>query len=183
MTVDTSKDAVCRFTLSYNGGLQWEMTPSRNGDYVSAVDYDTLATQLAEAQAELAALKADEDEVVASVKPLEIAEQYVKDIIEIDFGDYEMTENKWHEDGPTEFMGHTIRQLKYHIRLNGMLVMHTDDKDNFLPLVQADYNRRILSAMTIRTADEVFNEGVEAVCRALCLDGTAPEISALKREG
>lgn len=111
-------------------------------------------------------IRADQPLAVA-VKPLAIAEQYAEPIIETDFGDYVMHENKRYSDKPVKFLGRGSQPKKFHIKLNGMLILHTDNPDDFLRIVQADYERRINEAVTARTEAEVKAEIVNLACDAV----------------
>ena len=80
------------------------------------------------------------------VKPLAIAEQYAELTIETDFGDYVMRENPMFGKD-TRLLSMPVEQKKYHIKLNGMFILHTNDANEFLRICQADFDRRIRAAL------------------------------------
>ena len=106
------------------------------------------ASTLALTQAALAIeqLEARPEAAQVRVKPLAIAEQYAELTIETDFGDYVMRENPMFGKD-TRLLSMPVEQKKYHIKLNGMFILHTNDANEFLRICQADYERRIRAAL------------------------------------
>lgn len=93
------------------------------------------------------------------VKPLAIAEQYAELTIETDFGDYVMRENPMFGKD-TRLLSMPVEQKKYHIKLNGMFILHTNDANEFLRICQADFDRRIRAALEPDTVTDELSKSI-----------------------